>query len=341
LGFQRNTPIPEVAISAARLTEYENQLDRVAQLLADTQDSYYNMLDEILPKTKDGRSVIGRVESHIPHQLTDKGRLIVAQLAELGDVFTRSEALRLQRQGHPGAVLLDQLINAVSRGGRIEQQIGATRYVDERIIGVSTAMAITDNGIINIEKDSLRRVQPTIAGVLGPEGQVLPNNLKPSYMTVPELNVELATAIRLIADDPRSGIVLPRNWDNKVFNDNPLEVVGNYIDNLHEVIQLWQTVEALKSAGLAFAHSSVIDIGKTNQAIMDRLMENTVRVIESKPISEIDPHGTVYHATRRKGTAQTSRKIAPGEVIHFGSPEAATSIGLATTNEQETAGIKK
>lgn len=329
-GFQPPTSLNQVEIEAAGLSNYEHQLDAVATLIQDTQASYMSILNDILPPTSEGQAIIKNLTTSIPHQLTPKGRLLMAQLAEKGDVFVRSAALAAQRDGHVGPVLLDEMVHSISSGGRIEQQLGSTRYADSRVLSATTAMALTDTGVINIPKESLLRAAPQTQGVIAATGELMPENLKPSYMTVPELNAEFEAAIRQIAEDPSSGIVLPRNWDGKVFDDNPLNVIGGYIDNLHEVVKLWQTVEALKVAGLAFPSSQGLDIGATGQAIYKNVMDNAVTVISTRKISDIDPPGTVYHATSREGIAQTSRKVDPGFTLHFGTSKAALDrIGIA------------
>lgn len=252
------------------LAGLESELDEFASLLSETMGTYFKQLKDAMP-----RGAMGDIEHYVPHILNKEVQPFIMELARLGATNTRSEILSLQREGSLGGVLLSQLLNAVGKGGRIEQQVGASRYVNPRELGLATsakvAMALTDDGPIMMPK-------ATISRAVNPGGELLPGNVETSFMPVSELNVELANAIRKLAASGKYRFVLPKNWDGKVFSENPLEIISGYIDNMDETARLWQTMDSLKAAGLAFGHRVALDVPETAQAVMEHVYRNAEKV---------------------------------------------------------------
>ncbi|NIV34922.1 MAG: hypothetical protein GWN58_37345, partial [Anaerolineae bacterium] len=61
----------------------------------------------------------------------------------------------------------------------------------------------------------------------------------------------------------KHGISLPKGWTGQVYNENPIEVMLQYVDNMTDTIQAWQTMDAMKGAGLTRQHMSRIDTQST------------------------------------------------------------------------------
>src|SRR5690606_26737376 len=131
---------------------------------------------------------------------------------------------------------------------------------------------LTDQGTVLFEADAMKALKEGSANVLGPEGQVATDVLKSTYFTVTELNEMIGPLVERLAKE--HDVVLPRNWNGQVFKTNPLDIVFGYVNNLDEVVTSWNLMDALRTAGLAFEHSTAPNTQDRLQAMYRKLMRN-------------------------------------------------------------------
>src|SRR5690606_10003041 len=248
----------------------DQEVTKLAEFLRDTLDSYYEALRGFNP-----RIVEQYIEGYVPHVIEDEVGLVLSELAGKGGVIGRKEWQAMQAQGNPGGVLLDSLLNAIGKGGRIESQLGASRYFNPRT-GRLNALTLTDQGTVLFEADAMKALKEGSANVLGPEGQVAADVLKSTYFTVTELNEMIGPLVERLAKE--HDVVLPRNWKGQVFKTNPLDIVFGYVNNLDEVVTSGKLMDALRTAGLAFEHSTAPNVQDMLQSMYRNLIKNSEEV---------------------------------------------------------------
>lgn len=235
----------------------------------------------------------------VPHVLSKEGQLLVAELAA-NTPLTRETILAAGE----GGVILAELLHAYGRGGRIETALGTTRGMGNDSIGVTTAAALIDNGTILINRNFLESAatKPLV------QDSVITGVVERHYMSVAEINDSVEALLKKLAEDGK--ITLPRGFNGRILNENPLEVVGTYIDNMTEAIQTWQMIDSLKSAGLAMGHKVGYDIADIAQGMYKQIYELgeqvtktvDVRPASSKILEEIADHPErfAFHGGPRK-----------------------------------------
>src|SRR5690606_33776650 len=161
----------------------DREVTKLAEFLRDTLDSYYEALRGFNP-----RIVEQYIDGYVPHVIEDEVGLVLSELAgEVGGALRRKEWQAMQAQGNPGGVILDSLLNAIGKGGRIESQLGASRYFNPRT-GRLNALTLTDQGTVLFEADAMKGLKEGSANVLGREGEVAVDVLRSTYFTITELN---------------------------------------------------------------------------------------------------------------------------------------------------------
>ena len=234
--------------------------------MQETMGEYHAALSKLDPSFKEKF-----IKGYIPHSPTKQGRELVTALA--------GSKMFLNASTDTAEQMASQLVNAAGRGGVAEAPMGATRYVG-RQTGRVQALQLSDDGIVMLDQEALQlmNTQQITDGIIDPvTGAVNTNALETRYIATPQLNAMLAPILEREAR--KHGVVLPKDWDGKIFNENPVETMVGYIDNMSDAIQAWQTVDAMKQAGLAITHSTEIDMQKVTQ----NMFNNVVRIAQNSP----------------------------------------------------------
>ena len=244
--------------------DLDKEVTKLSDFLRDTLDSYYDVLKGFNPAVVDQY-----IRGYVPHVIDDSIGVVLGELAGKGGVIGRREWQAMQAQGNPGGVLLDNLLNSIGKGGRIETQMGASRYFNPRS-GRMNALTLTDSGSMLFDGDYLKGLKAGMEDLLTAEGGV--GTLKSTYFTVKELNDMVAPLVKRLADE--HNIVLPKGWQGEVFKTNPLDIVFGYVNNLDEVVTSWGLMDALRTAGLAFEHSTAPNVQDMLQSMYGNMVKN-------------------------------------------------------------------
>lgn len=244
--------------------DLEKEVTKLADFLSGTMESYYEVLAEFNPNVVDQY-----IRGYVPHVIEDEVGLVLSELAGKGGVIGRNEWKAMQDRGNPGGVLLDQLLNSIGKGGRIESQLGASRYFNPRT-GRMNALTLTDSGATLFDSDYLKSLREKASDVLTKSGEV--GKLDSTYFTVNELNEMIGPLVERLAKE--HDVVLPKGWKGGVFKTNPLDIAFGYVNNLDEVVTSWGLMDALRTAGLAFEHSTAPNVQNMLQAMYRNMLKN-------------------------------------------------------------------
>lgn len=249
-------------------------LDRLVQFMRDRYDEYFDVLSKFNPQVAD----LYR-KNYMPHVLTEDAGRVLNRLA------THSAAINMNEIGDdPAKQLYAIVLNRLSRGGRLESQLGASRFMDELTIGHTQAVTLTDDGAMLFDFTHEKNAQ--LIERLLRRGYVNEKELKRMMgekvvLPVRKLNELLEPVIREQAE--KFNIPLPRKWDGKVFNDNAFDVLESYLDNLDGVVRAWNQIDVLKAAGLAVRHDTAIDAQKYVENMVKNIAANSETVVKQTP----------------------------------------------------------
>jgi hypothetical protein len=235
-------------------------LDRAVKTLVnymqETMNEYHAGLSALDPSFKDKF-----IKGYIPHSPTKEGRGIITALA--------GEATGKGGTGIPAEDMFAYILNAAGHGGAAEPLLGANRYAIDRGVGRVQSLQLVDDGVLMVDDEALRTIAQVIPPIEG--GVVNPKALQTGYMSTQQLNQQLEGIVRREYD--RLGLALPSNWDGKLFNENAIETMIDYVDSMTDAINAWSITDKLKASGLAFKHSTALDM----QSTIQRMFNNSVR----------------------------------------------------------------
>ena len=248
-------------------TELGDRMTKMVTSMQETMDSYHDALSVMNPEFKD-RFIRG----YIPHTPTKSGRALITAFA--------GHSSGKAGKGNTADDVWAHLLNAAGNGGVAAPEMGSTRHIGRKV-GRLQALQIKDDGIVMLDEAVLKalRAQDMVDNPLGPDGMINPTTMQTSYLSVKQLNEMLAPIIEREAD--RLGIVLPKDWDGIIFNDNPVETMLDYVDSMTDAINSWNVVNRLKASGLAFTHRAELDM----QQVAQNMYSNAVRNASEVPIS--------------------------------------------------------
>lgn len=226
------------------------------------------------------------IDGYITHTLTKEGRKIINQLLGKGAAVPQNEWVAAAERGEPGKGLLIRILNASGRGGQAETSLGSTRF-KERVIGRFQAQEIMDAGPTFIEESYLTDIylRANSPPTIGPQGQVLEGTVQTKYAGVEQVNEWVGAAVRGTSDD--FDLVLPRNWDGKIFEENPFQILSDYVESMDNTIRQWTMIDAMKMAGLVVKHSTAVD----PQDVLQNVLANIYRVAEKLDAPIVGPSG--------------------------------------------------
>lgn len=242
--------------------ELRQQIDDTVSYMQMTMQSYHDALSVLDPSFTDKF-----IKGYIPHSPTKEGRKIMQLLAG-----TKAGTTGV---GDAKADLFAQMLNASGRGGKAEMAMGANRH-ETRQLGRANVLAYADDGPLQFDRNAMGELaaDPTVRPLV--DGVVNEDALELRYLPTPVLNRMLKPMVEEAAQ--KFNKVLPANWDGTLFNENPIDVMLDYVNSMSDTIQAWSTVEALRASGLAFNHSVELDVQKVIQKMMGNIVHSAARV---------------------------------------------------------------
>jgi hypothetical protein len=252
--------------------DLDKEVDGVAAFLRGTFDEYHEKLSMLDPRIKERY-----IDGYTPHKGTKIGAGILDELAVKGAAPPRGEWINAP---DPGRGLFARLIAARGKGGRLETSMGAARYMNEREIGRLQALTLLDDGVMLLDQEWAENFLRTQARGLMVGGEVNINALETRYIPASKLNEILEPVVREQAK--RHGVVIPGDWDGKIFSEDPFEVAADYVGNMDEAIRMLTAVDTFRTAGLAMNHSTAVDV----QDVIQKLFENVVKHTEAVSVAK-------------------------------------------------------
>ena len=293
--------------------ELDNAVEDLTRYVKETFDDYHDKLAALDPSVK-----ARFIDGYIPHIKKAEGSSILDQFAEAGAGVSKRAIQKAQREGSPGLAFLAEMINAQAAGGVLESRLGATRYFSSMPQGRLAALTIADGGALMMDEDYLSGITRQAID----NGVIDESFLQTRFLPVSQMNEILEPAVRQLADE--FNIQLPSNWDGKIFNDNPLEVLTGYMASLEEAIHTWDIVNSLKTAGLAFRKSTAVDVQDTLQSLMTQIVRHGERIKTDVPVNHSFPDDDsvpLSYINEIVDEADMSERMiqrSPGVVIRIG-----------------------
>ena len=264
------------AASRAADTRLEKLIDEAVEYMRGVKDEVADAMAELDPKFRSKY-----VDGYVDHIYSQDGRDILNQFVRKGANVPRAEWADAAERGEPGKSLLVRIMHTMGGGGSAETSLGSSRFV-EPVTGRLQMQSIADDGPLLFDEsyltDLLLRQQSV--PIIGPGGQVADPGLKTGFASVAQLNEWLEVTIRENAE--RYGIKIPKNWDGKLFKENPLEIMAEYTAAMDDTIKQWTMVDAMKQAGLVVQRSTAIDV----QDVLQKMMANINRISKKVPVEQ-------------------------------------------------------
>ncbi|KKK91200.1 hypothetical protein LCGC14_2715350, partial [marine sediment metagenome] len=244
----------------------QSKIDAAADYIRLTIDEYHATMLDLDPSFK-----ANFVDGYIRQSYTPEGRAILQQFTDGANNVPFQEWASAAERGEPGKGIMARLMHAMGIGGGAETNLGSGRYLDDS--GRMQMLQMTDDGPLLMDENYItdtyiRNKAPKVvdeAGVVrGDAGAVRPS--------VAKINEWLEVAVRENAEE--YGIKLPKNWDGKVFKENPLEAASDYVGLLDDTIRQWGAINSMRHAGLVVGQSTAIDV----QDVLQRMMGNIHRI---------------------------------------------------------------
>ena len=257
--IQRSNPVAEGKFGYEAIAVNEELDGAIAGMVLYMQETMNNMHDALSvldPSFKD-KFITG----YMPHSLTKDGKKVFEALGgtATGDGGT----------GNMAEDLWAWMMNSTGRGGDAETKLGASRNTIERGAGRVQALTFIDDGVIMVDDATLQVVNVGEDVVKG--GVVNTDALATRHMSAPQLNQAMGDIAKREA--AKHGIPLPPNWDGKLFDENPIKVMIDYVDSMTDAMNGWSIVDNLKASGLAMKHATALD----SQGVVQNMFDNLVR----------------------------------------------------------------
>ncbi len=259
------------AIGLQDIKTGNQQLDKamgeMVTYLQETMGSYHQALSVLDPEFAEKF-----IKGYVPHSPTKLARKFMSAFAK--------ESSGKAGKGNTAEDVWAHLLNAVGQASASAPQVGGTMHIGRKI-GRAQALQVYSDRLLMIDKNALEMlaVENRVILPFGPDGKVVGDTLETIGLSVPELN-ELLKPIALRESD-RLGIAMPHNWDGTLFNENPIEVMLDYLDNMTDAINSYNLMDSLKASGLAFTHTAELNLQDMAQSIVN----NAMRTASTMPMS--------------------------------------------------------
>lgn len=238
--------------------QLDEQVEKLTVFMQETMDSYHTALGVLDPEFAEKF-----IKGYVPHSVNKKLRPIM-------DAFA-SQSSGKAGAGETAEDIWAHMLNAAGSASVSDGIFGSTAHVGRRI-GRFQALRLYRKGLLMLDEDALNvlRLEQRVVAPLGEGGRVIEDTLEAVGLTVPELNTLLSPILE--RESRRLGIPLPTDWDGALFDENPLEVMLDYIDNMTDAINAWNLMEPLKASGLAFTHTAELNLQNVSRNIVNNAM---------------------------------------------------------------------
>ena len=258
IGPEIEGAIPSVPIATGNKA-LDDAMTGMVTYLQETMGSYHDALSLLDPEFAEKF-----IKGYVPHSPTKEARLFMKAFAK--------ESSGKSGKGNTQEDVWAYMLNAVGSASASAPQVGGTMHVG-RNIGRSQALQLYDDRLLMLDKNALEvlALENRVILPLGPGGTVM-ETLEQTGLSVPELNNLLKPIIE--RESARLGIQLPHNWDGTIFNENPIEVMLDYLDNMTDAINSWNLMDSLKASGLAFTHTAELNLQDIARNIQNNAFRN-------------------------------------------------------------------
>jgi len=189
--------------------DLDAKIDEIAGIVQDVIDDHAQALSQLDPNVRKDW-----VDGTLPHLLSPEGNKIMNNIADITGIPDDGEA---------GSQLLGMFQTAVSNGGVLENKIGASATARGGIgVGKVTVHRLMDDGALMINKEGLAVIEENVVRRTLVDGVVDPGAITQARLSIPELNDLLKPEVLKLAKEGK--ITLPKNWDGKLLNENPLVI---------------------------------------------------------------------------------------------------------------------
>ncbi len=282
--------------------ELDNALGGMVSYLQEVMGGYHQALAVLDPEFADKF-----IKGYVPHSVNKPARKFMAAFAK--------QSSGKAGKGNTSEDVWAHLLNAIGGAAASAPLIGGSMHVGRKV-GRAQGLKLYSDRLLMLDKTALEvmALERKVILPFGPNGEVITGTLEAIGLSVPELNDLLKPVI--LRESDRLGISMPHNWDGKVFNENPIEVMLDYLDNMTDAINSWNLMDSLKASGLAFTHTAELNA----QDVAQNIMNNAMRTAATMPISgfgrPIDgqvamaPTDFLQRIGQQKDAAQALKNIA-------------------------------
>ncbi len=236
----------------------DDEMTTLVVFLQETMEGYRDALSQLDPDFADRF-----IKGYTPQSVNQNMRPVLKAFAK--------ESSGKSGKGSTPEDMWAHLLNAVGIASASDPNIGGSGHIG-RAVGRFQAFQLYSDRLLMLDDTALNvmALERRINLPLGADGKVV-NTLEQVGLTVPELN-DIFKPI-LERESNRLGIALPKDWDGAIFNDNPIEVMLDYLDNMTDAINSFNLMDSLKASGLAFTHSAELNV----QDVANNVMNNAMR----------------------------------------------------------------
>lgn len=190
--------------------------------------------------------------------------------------------------------LLGRILAGHRRGGLAQYNAGGSGRVTSQEFSKAAMLNL------NAASDMLMLDEATMRQFLDDlitSGRVNEGAVTTRHIPITVLNEMLEPAVRRLADD--LGVALPKGWNGKLFNENPMESYVGFIEATQQAIDSWGMVNAMRAAGLAEGKSVRFDVQEMIQRMYDGVLRKADKVdnvkfgrpskgVQQVPMSELE-----------------------------------------------------
>ncbi len=234
------------------------EVERLVSYMQETMNGYHSALGILDPEFADQF-----IKGYVPHSINKNLRPFVDKMAR--------KSSGKAGEGVTSEDIWAQLLNAAGSAPVTDGIFGSTAQVGRRL-GRAQALRLYNEGLLMLDAQALNvlGLERQVISPFGASGKMIPDALGDVGLTVPQLNELLGPIME--RESKRLGIPLPEDWAGALFNENPLEVMLDYIDNMTDAINAWNLLEPLKASGLAFTHAAELNLQNVSRNIVNNAM---------------------------------------------------------------------
>ncbi len=245
----------------------DDAMSDMVSYLQETMGEYHDALSILDPEFAEKF-----IKGYVPHSPTKQARKFITAFAK--------ESSGKSGKGNTAEDVWAYILNAAGQAGSAAPEVGGSGHVG-RQVGRAQALQIYNEKLLMLDKDALEvlALQNKVILPMSADGKLITDTLEQTGLSVPALNDLLRPIIE--RESKRLNITLPNNWDGTLFNENPIEVMLDYLDSMTDAINSWNLMESLRASGLAFTHTTELNV----QNVARNIQNNAMRAAATIPSS--------------------------------------------------------